>query len=148
MTKLTDSVTEFCESQHFLLLDDRLKDQAESLLAHWCDEVGDVVSPEAMARALHGVARLDVPVPQRRAFPDLLRGFLSFLPTTGRFPLAEEWAERVDALEADYLAGFRDDGSVRGQTVRHSRAQVGRNDPCPCGSGKKYKKCCMELLGS
>jgi uncharacterized protein YchJ len=20
--------------------------------------------------------------------------------------------------------------------------QVGRNDPCPCGSGKKYKKCC------
>jgi preprotein translocase subunit SecA len=23
-----------------------------------------------------------------------------------------------------------------------SRAKVGRNDPCPCGSGKKYKKCC------
>jgi len=22
-------------------------------------------------------------------------------------------------------------------------AEVGRNDPCPCGSGKKYKKCCM-----
>ena len=22
------------------------------------------------------------------------------------------------------------------------RAKVGRNDPCPCGSGKKYKKCC------
>ena len=22
-------------------------------------------------------------------------------------------------------------------------AKVGRNDPCPCGSGKKYKKCCM-----
>ena len=21
--------------------------------------------------------------------------------------------------------------------------RVGRNDPCPCGSGKKYKKCCM-----
>ncbi len=27
------------------------------------------------------------------------------------------------------------------QTVR-SEAKVGRNDPCPCGSGKKYKKCC------
>ena len=24
-----------------------------------------------------------------------------------------------------------------------SKAQVGRNDPCPCGSGKKYKKCCL-----
>ena len=22
--------------------------------------------------------------------------------------------------------------------------KVGRNDPCPCGSGKKYKKCCIE----
>jgi len=23
---------------------------------------------------------------------------------------------------------------------------VGRNDPCPCGSGKKYKKCCLGKL--
>jgi uncharacterized protein YecA (UPF0149 family) len=22
--------------------------------------------------------------------------------------------------------------------------EIGRNDPCPCGSGKKYKKCCMK----
>ncbi len=28
------------------------------------------------------------------------------------------------------------------ETVRHKGPQVGRNDPCPCGSGKKYKKCC------
>lgn len=26
---------------------------------------------------------------------------------------------------------------------RLGRASVGRNDPCPCGSGKKYKKCCL-----
>lgn len=28
--------------------------------------------------------------------------------------------------------------------------EIGRNDPCPCGSGKKYKKCCLgkdEQLG-
>jgi SWIM/SEC-C metal-binding protein len=24
----------------------------------------------------------------------------------------------------------------------HAEKKVGRNDPCPCGSGKKYKKCC------
>jgi len=23
---------------------------------------------------------------------------------------------------------------------------IGRNDPCPCGSGKKYKKCCLNTL--
>ncbi len=26
-------------------------------------------------------------------------------------------------------------------------ARVGRNDPCPCGSGRKYKKCCLEADG-
>lgn len=25
--------------------------------------------------------------------------------------------------------------------------RIGRNDPCPCGSGKKYKKCCESRLG-
>jgi preprotein translocase subunit SecA len=29
------------------------------------------------------------------------------------------------------------------RTVRKSKDSVGRNDPCPCGSGKKYKQCCM-----
>ncbi|MBU9742807.1 SEC-C domain-containing protein [Lachnospiraceae bacterium ASD3451] len=28
------------------------------------------------------------------------------------------------------------------QTYRREGPKVGRNDPCPCGSGKKYKKCC------
>lgn len=28
-------------------------------------------------------------------------------------------------------------------TVTHGSGRVGRNDPCPCGSGKKYKKCCL-----
>jgi len=29
------------------------------------------------------------------------------------------------------------------QSFNHSVKKVGRNDPCPCGSGKKYKKCCL-----
>lgn len=28
------------------------------------------------------------------------------------------------------------------ETVVHEGPRIGRNDPCPCGSGKKYKKCC------
>ena len=32
-----------------------------------------------------------------------------------------------------------DDAVVK--TVRRDEPKVGRNDPCPCGSGKKYKKC-------
>ena len=34
------------------------------------------------------------------------------------------------------------DGSIKKKPVRASASKVGRNDPCPCGSGKKYKKCC------
>lgn len=43
---------------------------------------------------------------------------------------------------------FGDQGGGRilanGNTLRRATARVGRNEPCPCGSGKKYKKCCFE----
>ena len=32
---------------------------------------------------------------------------------------------------------------VTAQPIRNREKKVGRNDPCPCGSGKKYKQCCM-----
>ena len=35
------------------------------------------------------------------------------------------------------------DSIVKKQPVRKADKKVGPNDPCPCGSGKKYKKCCM-----
>jgi preprotein translocase subunit SecA len=36
----------------------------------------------------------------------------------------------------------RGDEETQGRTVTRKSEKVGRNDPCPCGSGKKYKKCC------
>jgi len=33
-------------------------------------------------------------------------------------------------------------GQVKVKQIRLEKPKVGRNDPCPCGSGKKYKKCC------
>ena len=33
---------------------------------------------------------------------------------------------------------------VKKQPARNAAKKVGPNDPCPCGSGKKYKKCCMQ----
>ncbi|CAH2603731.1 conserved protein of unknown function [Rhodovastum atsumiense] len=33
------------------------------------------------------------------------------------------------------------------EPVRNPLRDVGRNDPCPCGSGKKFKKCCLGRLG-
>ena len=34
------------------------------------------------------------------------------------------------------------DATPKVETVVHEGPRIGRNDPCPCGSGKKYKKCC------
>ncbi|QGS69357.1 hypothetical protein CV093_16855 [Oceanobacillus sp. 143] len=32
--------------------------------------------------------------------------------------------------------------SISNQKAGKKKVKIGRNDPCPCGSGKKYKKCC------
>jgi SEC-C motif-containing protein len=37
---------------------------------------------------------------------------------------------------------FYDEGDIVPETVIRSAPKTGRNDPCPCGSGKKYKHCC------
>ena len=36
------------------------------------------------------------------------------------------------------------DSVAKKQPVRNKSKKVGPNDPCPCGSGKKYKKCCRD----
>jgi uncharacterized protein YchJ len=38
----------------------------------------------------------------------------------------------------------REDPYAETTTIRNEAAKVGRNDPCPCGSGRKYKKCCAK----
>ena len=37
---------------------------------------------------------------------------------------------------------FTDGSSVAQKPIQRTEPKVGRNDPCPCGSGKKFKKCC------
>ena len=40
--------------------------------------------------------------------------------------------------------GAANNAQVKREPVRNKDKKVGPNDPCPCGSGKKYKKCCMQ----
>jgi preprotein translocase subunit SecA len=39
-------------------------------------------------------------------------------------------------------------GDKKAEPIRNRGRRVGRNDPCPCGSGKKYKNCCMRGRGA
>ncbi|MCQ2475654.1 MAG: preprotein translocase subunit SecA [Clostridia bacterium] len=53
----------------------------------------------------------------------------------------EEDTKRTQTAKITSTSGASD-GSEKGRTVRNAKDKVGPNDPCPCGSGKKYKKCC------
>ncbi len=91
---------------------------------------------------------------------ETFRSFMESLPQT----LVHDEVSALGAAPqdaAESLIGGRKTGSEHGQaareeeidplpsrgghgtaTVKRSQPKVGRNDPCPCGSGKKYKKCC------
>ena len=64
-------------------------------------------------------------------------------------PIQESEAEDLEARrkqqqrKISYSRGESDgEGDNKPKTVRRKGKKIGRNDPCPCGSGKKYKKCC------
>ncbi|MBN1614836.1 MAG: preprotein translocase subunit SecA [Deltaproteobacteria bacterium] len=54
----------------------------------------------------------------------------------------EEEVERIEEKRRQQYIMSRGEDTAAPATVRREGQKVGRNDPCPCGSGKKYKKCC------
>ena len=73
-------------------------------------------------------------------------------PTWPETPITDELREKIEALmgagagrayhrfAAERRAAARLARETK--TVRREAPRVGRNDPCPCGSGRKYKQCC------
>jgi preprotein translocase subunit SecA len=65
-------------------------------------------------------------------------------------PLQNMRAQHADATNVGFSGASEDqEAAMRkqgeggaAQTIRREAPKVGRNDPCPCGSGKKYKQCC------
>jgi SEC-C motif-containing protein len=50
--------------------------------------------------------------------------------------------ERAEFKKHDDVWYFTDGAAVPPKPVVRTGPKIGRNDPCPCNSGKKYKKCC------
>lgn len=70
------------------------------------------------------------------------RGLNYLCPGYKRFFLhCQLFIDQLDALRQRELQDKREDPPLAG-TAGH-REKTGRNDPCPCGSGKKFKKCCL-----
>lgn len=74
--------------------------------------------------------------------PDDAEGTVAF---TARFRVEGQEREHVEVARFVREEGrwaYAGQEEVRPVTVRREGPKIGRNDPCPCGSGKKYKKCC------
>ncbi len=57
-------------------------------------------------------------------------------------------AEVISKQRSAELAGVGGEKATKKPVVRRASERVGRNDPCPCGSGKKYKQCCGKPTGA
>jgi preprotein translocase subunit SecA len=62
-------------------------------------------------------------------------------------PMASPAAVGVRAQQEAAIAASQK-GESKPEPVRNLGKKVGRNDPCPCGSGKKFKACCMRKQGN
>lgn len=79
--------------------------------------------------------------------PAVARAFFRHLGETEMVPHAYEIELALADVESGFdaaVAAVRSDQRIASpvETIRNRAAPLGRNDPCPCGSGKKWKKCC------
>jgi hypothetical protein len=86
--------------------------------------------------------------------PAIITDFLGFLEQTGHIKNGKQLSEEVIAYKSSFLKMMpKPEKSGKGTATKKIKktkipkeakveVRVGRNDPCPCGSGKKYKKCC------
>jgi preprotein translocase subunit SecA len=60
-----------------------------------------------------------------------------------RIQVAEpETVEEISKPKEQVMTFSHGSSGAKRRPVKRVAEKVGRNDPCPCGSGKKYKKCC------
>ena len=81
-----------------------------------------------------GLGPLSLDLNEREQVPDLLEDFLAHCESSGRLSGGEALGAYARVTATAHL--------LKKQT-RKPTIKVGPNEPCPCGSGLKYKKCCM-----
>ncbi len=99
---------------------------------------------------LRGYGQKDPKQEYKREGFEMFQEMLFLIKENAMMPLCRLRFERVSEddlkhkeqpAEMNYSGGS-EDGEAKKQPVRRKSPKVGRNDPCPCGSGKKFKKCC------
>ncbi len=86
--------------------------------------------------------------PLARQVPAVLTAYLEYLQENEVVTAAYEQRQGLEQnLPAFQNAVAEGPGAIsgKGKTIVHRAEKTGRNDPCPCGSKKKFKKCCMGM---
>ncbi len=143
---------DFAESVDVQQFAGPVRDFVPDILAAFGDAVREIdphfpdeVSPGTFATVLGTtMTRLRLDDDIRPDVPDVIAAFFDYLRESGRVGEGSEWAAQVRVIGASYRERLKPGGGVKGVTIRKSEksSPLGRNDPCPCGSGKKFKKCC------
>ncbi len=95
--------------------------------------------------------RLGGKEPFREQLPELMEQFVGFLAEAAGVAREWEWRSAIANARGAYEQALANPSrsrlaAPRREPDRRPAAKVGRNDPCPCGSGKKYKRCCLNLI--
>jgi hypothetical protein len=110
---------------------------------HGGKEPSEIAVEDVSHALLDHVADLSLPPGAKAAAPDLVAALLQDLQDVGRLADGGALASVVRAASPTYRAR----ASGRGPDLTRKGSKIGRNDPCTCGSGKKYKQCCLRLAG-
>lgn len=101
---------------------------------------GDLEESDLKSALLGTVAKLAVPEAVRGKVPALCGAMLTHLEMEGRLGGGRLLGAYVRALSSS----FENAASGKAKPIIRPGSRLQRNDPCPCGSGLKYKKCCMK----
>ena len=74
------------------------------------------------------------------ARPERIRGVFSSVPQELSHPEVAKFERPIQQGAGEASAPVEEEAPRK--PIQSTHPKVGRNDPCPCGSGKKYKKCC------
>ena len=145
--KIENWVSDFCMSDDVRSFAQPVKEIAADVLVQFLDQACGArgVEPEEIEeadvkQALVGhVARLNLAAEIKPHMAALCAAFLAHLENAGRLGGGQILGAYARALQA----AFDEASSGKRKPVVRPGSKIGRNDPCPCGSGLKYKKCCM-----
>jgi preprotein translocase subunit SecA len=128
-----DPLVEY-KKESFSLFQD-MKGRIEEEMIRYLFWLRPVINEEA-----GGDAPPPMPVPQRQP-PRRPQAITMNNPSAAAVPVFAGARASAGAAEQAGPRPARTGGDDVIKTVRRDEPKVGRNDPCPCGSGRKYKKC-------